>query len=122
MGNFRKLRVWHDARALIRRIYGITGVFPKEERFGLTGQLRRAAVSVAANIAEGSGRHGDRESARFLRIARGSIHEIECELIVAMDLGFLTGDECDSVLEEVRIVGSELTKLVQYQQRSGESR
>jgi four helix bundle protein len=116
MGNFRKLRVWQHARALARRVYTTTKAFPREERFGLTDQLRRAAVSVAANIAEGGGRSGDRDSARFLRIARGSLHELECELIISCDLGFIVTDECETILEEVRVVGGELTRLIRYQQ------
>ena len=116
MGNFRDFRVWQHSRALTRRVYAVTAAFPRDERFGLTDQLRRAAVSVAANIAEGSGRHGDRESAQFLPIARGSLHEIECELIVASDLGYLAPAESEGVLEDVRIVGSELTGLIRYQQ------
>jgi four helix bundle protein len=89
MGNYRELTVWKRAHDLSLELYRSTNAFPAEERYGLTAQLRRAAVSVVSNIAEGSGRQGDKEQIRFLRIARGSVCEIECQLLLARDLGFL---------------------------------
>ena len=93
MEDFKDLRVWAKAHELTLLIYGRTRTFPKEEAYGLTSQIRRAASSVGANIAEGRGRRSDGEMKRFLQIARGSASELECHLILAKDLGFLTADE-----------------------------
>lgn len=89
MGNFRDLVVWRRAQDLALAVYRSTNTFPKEERYGITAQMRRAAVSVSSNIAEGCGRQGDREFARFLQIARGSVRELECQLLLSRDLGYL---------------------------------
>jgi four helix bundle protein len=78
------------------------------ERYGLASQMRRAAVSVASNIAEGCGRHGDRELARFLRIARGSVHEVECQLMLAGELGYLKQETC----AELERSTAELSKML----------
>jgi four helix bundle protein len=89
MGDYRQLSVWKRAHDLALGIYRSTGSFPDRERYGITAQVRRAAVSVVSNIAEGSGRQGDREHVRFLRIARGSVCEIESQLMLCRDLGYL---------------------------------
>ncbi|MGH7508809.1 MAG: four helix bundle protein [Gemmatimonadales bacterium] len=87
MGNFRELVVWRRAQDLALAVYRSTSSFPKEERYGLSAQMRRAAVSVSSNIAEGCGRQGDRGLARFLQIARGSVRELECQLLLSCELG-----------------------------------
>jgi four helix bundle protein len=92
MGNYRQLSVWKLAHNFALRIYHATGSFPDHERYGLTAQLRRAAVSVVSNIAEGSGRQADRDHARFLKIARGSVCEVECQLLLSRDLGYLEAE------------------------------
>jgi four helix bundle protein len=84
---------------------------PASERFGLTAQLRRAAVSVAANLTEGAGRGSDRDFRRFLAIARGSAHEVICELELAEDLGFLTEADVLMALGLARRAAGELTQL-----------
>jgi four helix bundle protein len=89
MGNYRELTVWKQAHSLVLSVYQKTGSFPDRERFGLTAQVRRAAISIVSNIAEGSGRQGDREHVRFLRIARGSACELECQLLLSRDVGYL---------------------------------
>ena len=89
MGNFRDLVVWKRAQDFALAVYRSTSTFPNDERYGLTAQMRRAAVSVSSNIAEGCGRQGDRELARFLQIARGSVRELECQLLLARELGYL---------------------------------
>lgn len=83
---FRKLLVWSEGVALARAIYRLTAEFPSEERFGLTAQLRRAAVSVPSNIAEGSVRRSRKDFCRFLEIALGSLAEIETQLEIAEDM------------------------------------
>ena len=89
MRDFRKLQVWERAHQLTLAIYKATSTFPKEELYGLTSQIRRAAASVPANIAEGYSRGGDGELGRFLRIAVGSAGEVEYHLLLAHDLGFM---------------------------------
>jgi four helix bundle protein len=89
MGDYRKLNVWRKARLLTTAAYGLTKAFPAEERYGLTAQIRAASTSIMANIAEGCGRNGDREFARFVSIALGSATELESHLIQAQDQGFL---------------------------------
>lgn len=92
MGNYRELLVWKYAQDLALDVYRSTKTFPVEERYGLTAQMRRAAVSVCSNIAEGCGRQGDRELVRFLHIARGSVRELECQLLLSCKLGYLQQD------------------------------
>ena len=87
--DFRTLKVWEKAHQLALAVYGATVAFPKDELYGLTSQLRRSASSVAANIAEGCGRDGDAELARFLQIAMGSASELEYHLLLANDLKLL---------------------------------
>jgi four helix bundle protein len=87
--DFRNLQVWDKAHKLTMEIYGNTSCFPKDELFGLRSQMRRAASSMGANIAEGCGRVGDAELVRFLVIATGSASELEYHLRLARDLGFV---------------------------------
>lgn len=86
---FEKLNVWQDSRRFASEIYRITRLFPKEEKFGLIDQLRRAAVSVALNIAEGSDRKSDPEFKRYLRMAIGSCEEVATGLYIAYDQGYI---------------------------------
>ena len=89
MGDYRKLQVWERSHRLALDVYHATKSFPREELFGLTSQLRRAAASIPANIAEGCGRNGDAELARFLDVAMGSANELDYHLLLARDLGLL---------------------------------
>jgi len=92
MNDFRNLRVWHKAHALALAVYRATSAFPSAERFGLAAQMRRAAVSVPANIAESCGRRSHRDEAHLLQVAFGSACELEAELLLARDLGYLPDD------------------------------
>jgi four helix bundle protein len=96
--DFKELRVWSEAHRLTLLIYEKTRAFPREEMYGLTSQLRRAAASIPANVAEGCGRRSDGEFTRFLQIARGSASELEYHLLLSHDLGFLA----DEGFEELR--------------------
>jgi four helix bundle protein len=87
--DYRELLVWQKAMDLVEQIYRITAHFPREEIYGLTGQLRRAAVSVPSNIAEGHGRRSPRELLKFLAIANGSLKEAETQLFIAQRLGYI---------------------------------
>jgi four helix bundle protein len=105
MRDFRTLKVCQKAHDCVLEIYRHTRDFPTEERFGLTAQLRRAATSVPSNIAEGCGREGDRELARFLSIAGGSASEVEYQLLLAHDLNLLDDEpyrQLDAQIKEVR--------------------
>lgn len=92
MQDFKKLKVWQKSHALTLKVYELTYRFPAEEKFGLTNQLRRAAVSVELNLDEGSSRGGDPDFRRFVQIALGSASEVECQLLLARDLNFLSID------------------------------
>lgn len=98
MSDYKKLAVWGKSHQFALNIYRVTATFPKDELYGLTSQIRRASVSVPPNIAEGSGRGGNPELIRFLRIAAGSAHEAEYQLLLAHDLGYLN-DELYKQLE-----------------------
>lgn len=87
-GSFRDLQAWRKSIDLVLDIYALTRSFPRDELFGLSAQLRRAAVSVASNVAEGKGRSSDREFALFLHHARGSLCGIETQLVIAQKLGY----------------------------------
>jgi four helix bundle protein len=86
--DFRKQKVWERSHRLTLKIYEVTATFPKEEQYGLTSQIRRASAAIPANIAEGCGKDGDAEFARYLQIGRGSVSELEYYLLLAHDLGF----------------------------------
>ena len=86
------LIVWQEAITLVKEVYCITKSFPKEETFGLTSQIRRAAISVPCNIAEGAARTSNKEMLQFLSIARGSLSELETQIIISRELGYLKED------------------------------
>lgn len=88
MGDYKQLAVWQKSHQFVLGIYKASAAFPKDELYGVSSQLRRAAVSIPSNIAEGSGRGGDGELIRFLHIAAGSAHEAEYQLLLARDLGY----------------------------------
>lgn len=111
MSDYRSLEVWQRAHQATLKIYDITGKFPKSEIFGLTSQMRRAALSIGCNIAEGLGRHSDRELIRFLRIAIGSTDELEYQLLVSKDLQYITEAEHEGLQEDVKRIGRMLTSL-----------
>src|ERR1700733_15314033 len=96
---FRDLRVWQKAHEFVLAVYRYSDGFPQREKFGLTHQLRRAAVSIPANIAEGFGKHSPAEKARFLNSAEGSREERRYYLILSQDLGYGRNEPLTSVLE-----------------------
>ena len=113
MKDFKELRVWSKAHQLTVHIYRLTRVFPRDEVYGLTSQLRRSSVSIGANIAEGCGRRSDGELVRFRQIARGSASETEYHLLLAKDLGFLQEGDFHNAEERIVEVQRMLTSLVQ---------
>lgn len=116
---FKELQVWQKAHRLTLDLYGATKDFPTEERFGLQSQLRRAAVSICSNIAEGCGRGGEREFAHFLNMANGSASEVEYQLLLAKDLGHLTEDKHRNLEERVQEVGKMLTSFIRSIDKEG---
>lgn len=112
MSDFKSLIVTSRVRALIVSVYQLTGAFPAAERYGLVSQMQRAAISIGANIAEGSGRGSNRELVRFLHIARGSAHELEFHLLAASDLGFVAANRTTEMLDEISQVSRMLQGLI----------
>ena len=98
---FERLRAWRSAHRLALSVYRATESWPRREMYGLTSQARRAAVSVVANIAEGTAKRGKKEVGRFLEMALGSFSELTCLLRLSLDLGIMTTDEWQA-LEDVR--------------------
>ena len=110
--NYKELIAWQKAMALAKAVYRTTAKFPESERFGLVSQLRRAAVSVPSNIAEGQGRLTDGEFRQFLGNARGSLYEVETQLILADSMGFVSAAECAELNESANEVGRLLNGLL----------
>ena len=113
MKDFRDLHVWVGAHELTLKMYSITAGFPREERFGLTAQLRRSSASIGANIAEGCGKRGNAEFQKYLQIASGSASELDYHLILARDLGFLKKEAYDAVFSDLVRVRRMLAALIQ---------
>jgi len=111
-GTFRDLKCWQKAFDLSLSIYNATRLFPKEELFGLTSQLRRAAVSVVSNIAEGKGRFSEKDLLRFLANARGSLFELETQVALAERLGYLAKAEAIRLLAEASETGKLINGLI----------
>ena len=115
MRDFRDLQVWGKAHQLVLDIYRATATFPQAEMYGLTSQIRRASASIPANIAEGCGRTGDAELARFMQISMGSASELEYHLLLARDLDFLPADVHERLnaqtVEVKKMMASFLTRL-----------
>ena len=110
--SYRDLVVWQKAMDLVAEIYRITAHFPREEVYGLTSQLRRAAVSIPSNIAEGQGRHGTAEFRHFLRQSSGSLMELETQVLIAERLGYISTAETQPVLRDAAEVGKILNGLI----------
>ena len=113
MKDFRRLKVWERSHRLTLQVYVHTRSFPKDELYGLTAQIRRAAGSIGANIAEGCGRRGDAELGRFLQIAMGSACELEYHLLLARELGILASPAHEQLLPMVTEIKRMLTVLLQ---------
>jgi four helix bundle protein len=110
MHDFRRLEVWHDSVAIAKATYSVTEKFPASEVWGLTAQLRRAVISVSSNIAEGAGRSSTREFRRFLSMARGSLFEVDSQLEVARQLGYL--EDAGGISEQLGRLGRRLSTLM----------
>ena len=110
--SYQNLVAWQKAMDLVTDVYKVTGAFPKEELYGLTSQLRRAAVSVPSNIAEVQGRKGDGEFKHFLRISLGSLMEVETQIMISERLGYLKPELGQTLLHETGELGRILNGLI----------
>lgn len=110
--SYRDLVVWQKSMALVTEVYRCTENFPRTETFGLVTQLRRAAVSIPSNIAEGQGRLSTGEFRQFLGHARGSLLELETQVLIAQDLGYLPAEQVDELLEHTAEMGRILNGLL----------
>ena len=113
MKDFRQLQVWQKAHQLTLAVYRVTASFPRAELYGLTTQLRRSSASIAANLAEGCGRNGDAEFARFCSIAMGSASELDYHLLLASDLKLINGKDYTELARQTSQVKRMLTGLLQ---------
>ena len=112
MRNYRDLQVWTKAHLLTLELYRISRAFPREEIYGLTSQVRRAASSIGANLAEGCGRRTSNELARFVRIAMGSASELDYHLVLCHDLGFLKAADYEHSAKGLTEVRKMLTSFL----------
>ena len=118
MADFMRLKVWQNAHSLALLAYRLTAAFTPAERFSLTGQVRRAAVSIGANIAEACGRFHKADQARFILIAKGSAKEVRSHLMIARDLGFMSADEQQSADAQLVQIERMLSALLRAAHKS----
>ena len=114
--DYKELDVWVQARELVKTVYVLTKTFPKEEQYALTSQIRRCVISVSSNIAEGCGRQTAKETIHFLHISRGSLYELETQLILADDLDYVN-TELNNILKEIERVKKLLNGFINYHKR-----
>jgi four helix bundle protein len=100
MHNYKEIKTWQRARMLVKDVYLLTKEYPKEEIYGLTSQIKRAVVSIPANVAEGAGRGTNKDFSHFLDIARGSLYELETLIILSSDLDFISESKSVDILNE----------------------
>jgi four helix bundle protein len=108
------LDVWKEAKELSLEVYKLTSQFPTEEQFALTSQMRRSAISIPSNIAEGCGRNTPKDTLRFLSIARGSLYELETQLILSNDLRYTDSDTLNQLLEKVKTCKKLINGFAKY--------
>lgn len=111
MTTFRNLNVYIKSKELVKQIYELLKKFPKEEQFALCDQLRRAVISVPSNIAEGSGRTSAKDQAHFMEMAFGSLMEVDCQMDIAQDLGYVSLDEHEEVTVQISKVAALLSGM-----------
>lgn len=109
--SYKNLDAYKESKKLVKMVYGWQKAFPKEENYALCDQLRRAVISVPSNIAEGSGRTSSKDQAHFFEMSFGSLMEVDCQLDIAHDLGYITDDDALSAEKQIRVVASLLSGL-----------
>ena len=115
----KDLDIWKMSIALVKEIYALTESFPENERFGLISQLRRAAVSIPSNIAEGSARNGNKEFIQFCYIALGSLSEVETQVMIAKELDFSNPISTNNILQNIEIIRKKLLNFIKYLKTKG---
>lgn len=113
INSYHDLEVWKRSRLLVKSIYDLTKTFPKEEMFGLSSQMRRAAISIPSNIAEGYSRHGIKDYIHFISISFGSTAEIETQLLLSQDIGYVDLATVDTIMAELKALQRMLHRLRQ---------
>jgi four helix bundle protein len=114
---YKDLNVWQEARKLSKDIYSLTSEFPKEEQFGVINQMRRCAISVPSNIAEGCGRNYPKDSIQFFHISRGSLYELETQLYLNFDLNYIDQTKLNQVLLSTETTRKLLSGFIRYYQK-----
>jgi len=109
--SFEKLEVWKNSKSFVVNIYKLTDKFPSDEKFGIVSQLRRAAISISSNIAEGSSRNSLKDQVRFTEIAYGSALEVYCQLAISLDLNFITEIEFQKMNTSLKEITNKLNSL-----------
>lgn len=109
--SYQTLNVYKDAKALVVEVYRLLKLYPVEERYALCDQMRRAAISITSNIAEGMSRYSDKEKAHFIEIAYGALMEVESQLDISVDLEYITKPQFDKLSQDISSVGKQLSAL-----------
>ena len=115
--HYKELEVWKEAMDLVKQVYTLTNYYPKDEKFGIVSQIRRSAVSIPSNIAEGSVKHSDKETLRFLDIALGFLAELDTQMIISNDIGYIGKDgiECfQNIGKQILKVNALLQGFIKY--------
>lgn len=120
MRDFKTLDVWKMAMDINKEVYIVSKNFPSEERYGMFSQIRRSSVSVASNIAEGCGRKTEKEFITFLYNAMGSLKELECQMFIAKDLGYVDENDFEKVNGELDLLGKKLISFIKYIENKNE--
>ena len=107
--SYKNLDVYKESKALVKMVYGLLKLFPKEEQYALCDQLRRAVISVPSNVAEGSGRTSMKDQAHFIEMAFGSLMEVDCQLDIAQELGYVSKNELDAICVQTSSVAAILS-------------
>lgn len=121
MHNYKKLEIYQEAKEIALDLYKITGSFPFEEKFGITQQIRRAATSIGANIAEGAGRNGNKDFARFLYNSFGSVNELDYFMDIANELSYLKTEQFIRMQERLSRLGKKIYQLISHLKNNNKS-
>ena len=113
--SFEKLEVWKESKVLVKNIYGLTSNFPNEEKFGLTSQLRRASISIASNLAEGTSRNTNKDKAHFTTISYSSTMEVLNQIIISKELEFISEEEYNNIRAQIYKISNMLNALKRAQ-------
>lgn len=114
MKTHRDLDAWKNAIVLVTEIYKTTSNYPSNEQYGLVSQIRRAAVSIPSNIAEGAGRNHVKENIQFLYIALGSLSEVETQLIISCNLSFINNQKLEELTDATKVISNQINGLIKY--------